>query len=152
MKFTKGIVLCSLVLTLCMGCAYEKAYMQYADSQAKMAQAAGPLITFHPSGQVASIGNPMVAMAMMNMKAPKHEVEMFTSMLSSAFPWAFGALMGNWAMQAVQGANQPMNVSGDGNYIGNASGNQSPNQLGSPVTTTTLSGEGSIGGASEITK
>lgn len=134
------------------GCAYQETYRQYAASQAAMAASAGPLVTFHPNGQLASLGNPMIPVAMMQMRAPKHEVEMFTSMLSSSFPWAFGALMGNWAMQAVQGANQPMNISGDGNYIGNASGNQSPNQLGSPTTTTTLSGEGSIGGPAEIAK
>lgn len=146
-KFAVSIILCCFMLS---GCAYQEAYRQYSTSQAEMAKAAGPLVSFHPNGAVASIGNPMIAMAMMQMKAPKHEVEMFTSMVGNLAPWAFGAWISSTAMSAVAGAKQGMNISGDSNYIGNASGNQSPNQLGSPVTTTTLSGEGSIGGPADF--
>jgi hypothetical protein len=130
-----------LVLVLIMslgvsGCAYEKAYISYAESQATMAKAAGPLFkqSLTPDGRVASfeVGNPLTAMAMMQMKAPKSEWESLVEWMKMATPFAaiwgiVGSIGG--------GTHNSTSVSGTGNFVGNQAGNQS--QWASPTTTTT---------------
>lgn len=121
---------------LAQGCSYEQAYIKYAESQASMAASAGPLFkqSLTPDGKVASfeVGNPMVPMAMMQMKPPKSEWESLTEWLKMATPFAaiwgiVGSIGG--------GTSNSTNVSGSGNLVGNQAGNQS--QWASPTTTTT---------------
>jgi hypothetical protein len=141
--FAKRIVICILLLTLCtgmFGCAYEQAYVKYAQSQAEMARAAGPIVTFHPDGKLASVGNPMVAMAMMNMKEPKDGWTSFFDWLKFATP--FAAIWGLGASLANSGHGNTTNVSGSGNLTGNAAGPAGgASSWASPVTTTTTTTE-----------
>jgi hypothetical protein len=113
------------------GCAYESAYREYATAQATMATAAGPLVTLHPDGRLASLGNPMIPMAMMQMKAPKSEWESLVEWMKFATP--FAAIWG--IVGSIGGGGTTTNVNGQGNYTGNAMGNQG--LMGSPTTTTT---------------
>jgi hypothetical protein len=121
---------------LVQGCAYEQAYIKYAEAQAKMAASSGPMFkqTLTPDGKVSSfeVGNPLVSMAMMQMKAPKSEWESITEWMKMATPFAaiwgiVGSIGG--------GTSSSTNVSGSGNLVGNQAGNQS--QWASPTTTTT---------------
>lgn len=148
----KRLVILTAAVCLLSGCAYQEAYKQYAVAQSQIATAAGPLVTFHPTGQVASIGNPMTAMAMMNMKAPRSEWEVFMDTIRAAVPFAaiWGTAMGGF--DAAKSIGQGTTITGDGNFMGNTAGNSSPSQWASPTTTTELSGEGSIGGPAEIAK
>ena len=115
------------------GCMYDKAYRDYAVAQSAIAQAAGPLVTFHPDGKLASVGNPMTAMAMMNMKEPKDGWTQFFHWLEMATP--FGAIWGIVGSLANFNKGNSTNVSGTGNYTGNTTSGGAV--FGSPPTTTT---------------
>ena len=139
-KFAVWIVLCSFLTMTFTGCAYEKSYLQYAAAQSSMASSAGPTVTFHPNGQLASVGNPMIAMAMMQMKAPKDAWEALFDFLKFATPFA--------AIWGVAGAitsghhGTTTNVSGEGNLVGNTAGPAGgASSWASPVTTTTTTTE-----------
>lgn len=146
-KFAVWITMCSFLLMTFTGCAYNEAYGTYAKAQSDMATAAGPTVSFHPNGQLASVGNPMVAMAMMNMKAPKDGWESFFDFLKFATP--FAAIYGIvGAMSTNLGGGTTTNVSGNSNLVGNTAGSAGgTSSWASPVTTTTTEisgGEGSI--------
>lgn len=130
-KFAVWITACAFLL-MASGCTYKEAYVKYAEAQATMAQAAGPLVTLHPNGTLASLGNPMVPMAMMQMKPPKSEAEAFFDWLKMATP--FAAMWGLAGTITSGSHGTTTNVSGTGNYTGNAMGNQG--LMGSPTTTT----------------
>jgi len=149
-KFATWIILWSfLTMTTFTGCAYNEAYGTYAKAQSEMAVAAGPTVTFHPNGQLASVGNPMVAMAMMNMKEPKDGWTSFFDWLKFATP--FGALWGVAGAIASASHGPTTNVQGNSNLVGNTAGAAgTSSSWASPVTTTTTSteltgGTGSIG-------
>lgn len=130
MKKITYLVLCSFLLMT--GCAYEQAYTQYSLAQSMMAQAAGPMVEFHPDGKLKSVGNPMIAMAMMNMKEPKDGWTQFFDWLKVATP--FAAIYGIVGAMSSSTHGNTTNVSGGGNYVGNTAGNQA--QWASPTTTT----------------
>ena len=134
-RFASWITICAFLL-MTTSCAYDQAYLQYAKAQTDMATAAGPTVTFHPNGQLASVGNPMIAMAMMNMKEPKDGWSQFFDFLKFATPFA--------AIWGVAGAitsgthGNTTNVSGTGNLTGNSAGPAGgASSWASPVTTTT---------------
>ena len=129
-KFAVCLAICSLLLMS--GCAYQEAYREYAVAQSSMASAAGPLVRIDPtSGRVTEIGNPLLPMAMMQMKAPKSEVESIVEWMKMATP--FAAIWG--IVGSIGGGGTTTNVSGQGNYTGNSMGSQG--LMGSPTTTTT---------------
>jgi hypothetical protein len=144
MKFAVSIILCFFLLP---GCAYQEAYRQYAVSQAEMANAAGPIVSFHQNGALASVGNPMIAMAMMQMKEPKDGWTQFFDWLKFATP--FGAMYGIVGAMANAAQGHTTNVTGNSNLTGNTAGpSGAASSWASPVTTTTVTeingGEGSI--------
>ena len=135
-KFAVWIILCTFLTMTFTGCAHVETYGHYATAQSTMATAAGPTVTFHPNGQLASVGNPMIAMAMMQMKAPKDAWESFFDFLKFATPFA--------AIWGVAGAitsgthGNTTNVTGSGNLTGNYAGPAGgASSWASPVTTTT---------------
>jgi hypothetical protein len=130
-----GITLLLLVavLALTSGCAYESTYREYAMSQAKMAAMTGPLIELYEDGRLKSVGNPLVPVAMMQMRAPVSEAETFFNWLKMATP--FGAIWGIVGAMSSGLHGDTTNVSGTGNLTGNTSGNQGT--WASPPTTTT---------------
>ena len=132
MKKITWFVLCSFLL-MTTNCAYDVAYRDYATAQANIAASAGPLVTFHPGGGVAAIGNPMVAMAMMNMKEPKDGWTQFFHWLEMATP--FGAMFGIVGALANMSKGNTTTVSGGGNFVGNTTGNSAT--WASPPTTNT---------------
>jgi hypothetical protein len=133
MKKITWMMLCSFLLTT--GCAYDSAYRDYSLAQANMAQAVGPIVSFHPDGKLASVGNPMLAMAMMNMKEPKDGWTQFFEFLKFATP--FAAIYGIvGAMSANLGSGSTTNVSGGGNFVGNTTGSNAT-WASPPITTTT---------------
>ena len=122
------------VLVMASGCAYESTYREYAMSQAKMAAMTGPLIELHENGTLKSVGNPLVPVAMMQMRAPVSEAETFFNWLKMATP--FGAIWGIVGAMGSNGSSGPTtNVSGTGNYTGNQVGGAGT--FGSPPTTIT---------------
>lgn len=148
-RIAAWITICSFLL-MSFGCAYNEAYGTYAKAQSDMATAAGPTVTFHPNGQLASVGNPMISMAMMQMKAPKDGWEAFFDFLKFATPFAaiYGVV---GAMSTNLGAGNTTNVQGNSNLVGNTAGSAgTASSWASPVTTTTTEtaitgGTGSIG-------
>ena len=146
-KFAVWVVMCSFLLMTFTGCSYKEAYGTYARAQADIAAAAGPVVSFHENGQLASVGNPMIAMAMMNMKAPKDGWESFFDFLKFATPFAaiYGVV---GALSTNLGSGQTTNVQGNSNFVGNTAGPAGgASSWASPVTTTTTEisgGEGSI--------
>ena len=113
------------------GCAYENAYRAYAVAQSTMATASGPLVEFDDNGKIKSIGNPMLAMAMVQMKPPKSEAAEFFDWLKLATP--FGAIWGIVGAMSTANRGATTTVSGEGNFVGNtASGGTS---WASPPTT-----------------
>ena len=122
-----------LVSLLPIGCSYQENYRAYAVAQSSMSMAQGPLVELYPDGKLKSIGNPMTAMAQMQMAAPKSETEAFFSWLTAATP--FGAIFGIVGAMTNGLRGNTTNVNGQGNYTGNVGGNSA--QMGSPTTTTT---------------
>ena len=133
MKTLTYLVICSSLLMSFVGCAYEQAYTQYSLSQAAIAQASGPIVTFHPNGQLASVGNPMIPLIGMQMRGPKSDWDGFWDVLKTAVP--FGAIWGIVGAMSTANHGTTTNVSGTGNFTGNTAGGTS--QWASPVTTTT---------------
>lgn len=143
MKKIAWFILCSFVL-MSVGCSYDKAYQTYSAAQSDIAKAAGPIVEFHPDGKLKAVGNPMVAMMGMQMKAPKDAWEYLFDFLKFATPFAaiYGVV---GAMSTNLGSGSTTNVSGEGNFVGNtASG---PASWASPITTTTTT---TMGAASPI--
>ena len=133
-KFATWIILwVFLTMTTLSGCAYEQAYQSYATAQASMAASSGALVKMTPDGKVTEIGNPMIAMAMMNMKEPKDGWTQFFDFLKFATP--FAAIWGVAGAITSGSHGATTNVSGQGNYTGNTMG--SKGLMGSPTTTTT---------------
>lgn len=145
----KLMLVVMITLPLMTGCAYEQAYIQYANAQAAMAQASGPLFkqTLTPDGKVASfeVGNPMVPMAMMQMKQPKSEWESFFDFLKFATP--FAAIWGVAGALSNSNHGNTTNVSGNSNAVGNTAGQSG--LFASPVTTTTTTTTTEISGMAE---
>jgi len=102
-----------------------------------MATASGPLVEFDDNGKIKSIGNPMLAMAMINMKPPKSEAAEFFDWLKVATP--FGAIWGIVGAMSTANHGATTNVSGGGNFVGNTTGN-SATWASPPTTTTTANG------------
>lgn len=118
-------------------CAYESAYREYAVAQSNIAQAAGPIVSFHTNGQLASVGNPMIAMAMMNMKEPKDGWTQFFDWLKLATP--FAAIYGIVGAMSNVSQGSTTNVQGNSNLVGNTAGPAGgASSWASPVTTTTI--------------
>lgn len=137
-KFAAWIVMCSFLLMTFTGCAYNESYGRYAEAQSNMATAAGPIVSFHENGALASVGNPMVAMAMMNMKPPRDGWESFFDFLKFATP--FAAMYGlAGALSTNLGAGgSTTNITGNSNLTGNTAGAAgAASSWASPVTTTT---------------
>ena len=127
--FIFSVIPCLLML----GCSYQENYRAYAVAQSSMSMAQGPLVELYPDGKLKSIGNPMTAMAQMQMQAPKSETDAFFSWLTAATP--FGAIFGIVGAMTNGLRGNTTNVNGQGNYTGNVGGNSA--QMGSPTTTTT---------------
>ena len=128
-----ALVILIMFTSMIIGCSYQENYRAYAVAQSSMAMAQGPLVELYPDGKIKSIGNPMTAMAQMQMKPPTSEADSFFSWLTSATP--FGAIFGIVGAMTNGLRGNTTNVNGQGNYTGNTSGNQA--QMGSPTTTTT---------------
>jgi hypothetical protein len=136
----KKLLLLSFLGVLCFsGCAYDRAYMYYSNAQADIAKASGPMITFHENGGIKEIGNPMLAMAMMQMKSPKSEAAEFFDWLKMATP--FGAIWGIVGAMSTANHGATTNVSGSGNVTGNSTGVGSTLQTQSPPTTNNITNE-----------
>jgi len=135
MKAITWIILSSFLLMS--GCAtYESAYSSYSVAQSMIAQSSGPIVTFHPNGQLASVGNPMIPLIGMQMAKPKSDWDGFWDVLKVAVPfaaigWGISSLAnvnhGNTSNTTVGGAN---NTSSGGSI------------LSSPPTTTTTTTSG----------
>ena len=151
-KFAVWITLwCFLTMTSLSGCAYEQAYQSYATAQSNMAAASGALIRMTPDGKVTEIGNPMIAMAMIQMQAPKDGWTQFFDFLKFATP--FAAIWGVAGALSSGVKGNTTNVSGNSNLVGNTAGPAGgASSWASPVTTTTTTTtETSItGGAGSI--
>ena len=133
MKKTTWLILFTFIL-MTTGCAYEKAYQSYTNAQAEIAKNSGPLIELHTNGQLKSVGNPMLAMMGMQMKAPRSDWDGFWDVLKVAIP--LGAIWGIvGTMSTNLGSGSTTNVSGGGNFVGNTAGDNA--SWASPVTTTT---------------
>ena len=132
MKTTTWVIL-GLFTVMSFGCSYQENYRAYAVAQSSMSMAQGPLVELYPDGKLKSIGNPMTAMAQMQMQAPKSETDAFFSWLTAATP--FGAIFGIVGAMTNGLRGNTTNVNGQGNYTGNVGGNSA--QMGSPTTTTT---------------
>ena len=113
------------------GCAYENAYRAYAVAQSTMATASGPLVEFDCNGKIKSIGNPMLAMAMVQMKPPKSEAAEFFDWLKLATP--FGAIWGIVGAMSTANRGATTTVSGSDNFVGNTTGSNA--NWASPPTT-----------------
>ena len=135
-RFAVWITLCAFLLTP-LGCAYESAYREYSLAQSSMAASAGPLVSFHPDGKLAVVGNPMIPMAMMNMKEPKDGWTQFFDWLKFATPFAaiYGVV---GAISSNLNPGNTTNVTGNSNLTGNTAGTAGgASSWASPVTTTT---------------
>jgi hypothetical protein len=133
MKLMTWVLLSFFLFTA--GCSYETTYRDYALAQGKVAMMSGPLIELYEDGKIKSIGNPMVALVGLQMKPPKDAWEYLFDFLKTVGP--FGVMWGIVGSMASGIHGNQTNVSGQGNYTGNTSGNQT--QMGSPTTTTTTS-------------
>ena len=114
------------------GCAtYESSYAAYSVAQSMIAQSSGPIVTFHPNGQLASVGNPMVPLIGMQMAKPRSDWDGFWDVLKTAVP--YGAIFGIVGAMSTANHGATTTVSGEGNFVGNtASGGTS---WASPPTT-----------------
>lgn len=130
-KITWCLLISFTLMTL--GCTYAENYRAYAVAQSSMAAASGPLVEFGCDGKIKSIGNPMMAYAMLSMKPPKDAWEYAFDALKIIAP--FGFIWGIVGSMANMNQGTTTNVSGSGNYTGNTGGSGS--LWNSPTTTTT---------------
>ena len=117
------IIILFLIGVTASGCVhYKDSYTAYAQAQAAMASAAGPLIrqTFDAQGKLIGqeMGNMAVPMAMILMGKPESELVQVISKIMNFAPWAVVGWVAQAGFNAAGGGNTNSYVSGDGNIAG----------------------------------
>jgi hypothetical protein len=132
------ILILFLVGVTVSGCVhYKDSYTAYAQAQAAMASAAGPLIrqTFDAQGKLVGqeMGNMAVPMAMILMGKPESELVQVITKIMNFAPWAVVGWVAQAGFNAAGGGNTNSYVVGDGNIAGQQ---QAGTSMGTAPTST----------------